>query len=78
MLDIGLGGGLSGIFVEGTMVSLGGSAVGVSFGTLGESVVQSGWTKTVGASRGALRAGAVGGFVVTLEKMREIFWMAAN
>ena len=34
--DTGLGGGLLGICAEGTMVTLSGNAVGVSFSTLGE------------------------------------------
>ena len=62
----------------GIMVTLGGNAVGVSLGTLGEGVGQSGWNTTVGEGRGALRAGAVGGLAVTLEKMWDSVWMAAN
>ena len=77
-MDTGLGGGLSGICSEGTMVTLGGNAIGVRFGTLGEGVGQSGWNTTAGEGRGALRAGAVGGLAVTLEKMWESVWMAAN
>ena len=60
------------------MVILGGNAAGVRFGTLRDGAGKSGWTTTVGAGRGALRARAVRGFVVTLDKMREIVWMAAN
>ena len=74
----GLGGGFSGICVAGTMVTLGGNAVGLSFGTLGEGAGQSVWNTTAGEGRGALRAGAVGGLAVMLEKMRESVWMAAN
>ena len=60
------------------MVTLGGSAVGVSFGTLGEGAGQSGWYTTAGVGLGALRAGTVGGLAVMLEKMRESVWMAAD
>ena len=73
-----LGGGLLGIFVAGTMVTLGGNVVGVSFGTLGEGAGQSVWNTTAGEGRGAFIAGAFGGLTMTLEKMRESVWMAAN
>ena len=73
-----LGGGLSGICADGTMVNLGGNAVGLSLGTLGEGAGQYGWKKTAGEGRGPLRSGAVGGLAVMLEKMRESVWMAAN
>ena len=73
-----LGGGLSGICVEGTMVTLGGSAVGIRVRTLGEGAGQSVWNMNAGEGRGALRAGSVGGIAVTLEKMLESVWMAAN
>ena len=76
--DTGLGGGLLGICAEGTMVTLGGNAVGASFGILGEGSGKSGWNTTAGESCAALRAGAVGGLAVTWEKMRESVWMAAN
>ena len=72
------GGGFSGVFDTGTMVTLGGNAFVVSSGTLGEGAGQSGWKKTAGAGRGGMGAGAVGGLAVTLEKMRESVWMAAN
>ena len=78
VMDKGLGGGLTGICDEGTMVTLGGNAVWVSFGTLGEGAGQSDWNTTTGEGRGALRAGAVGGLAVSLEKMREIVWVAEN
>ena len=78
LMDTGLGGGLLGVCAEGTMVTLGGSAVGVSFGTLEEGAGQHGWNTTAGAGRGALTAGAVGRLAVTLEKMWESVWMAAN
>ena len=64
-----LGGGLLGICVAGTMVTLGVSAVGVSVGTLGEGAGQSGWHTTAGVGRGALGSGAVGGLEVTSKKM---------
>ena len=76
--DTGLGGGLLGICAEGTMVTLSGNAVGVSFSTLGEGAGKSGWNTTSGEGRGALRAGTVGGLAVTLEKMRESVWMASD
>ena len=53
-LDTGLGGGLSDICAEVTMVTLGGNAVGVSLGTLGEGEGQYGWKMTAGEGRGAL------------------------
>ena len=62
----------------GRMVTLGGNAVWVSSGTLGEGAGQSGWKTTAGARRGALGAGDVGVLAVTLKKMRESVWMAAN
>ena len=43
LVDTCLGGGLSGIFAVGKMVTLGGNIVGVSSGTLGEGAGQSGW-----------------------------------
>ena len=73
VVDTGLGGGLLGICAEGTMVTLGGNAAGVSLGTLGESAGQSGWEKTAGEGRGALRAGAVGGLAAKLEKCGRVF-----
>ena len=74
----GLGGGLLGIYVEGTMVTFSGNAVWLSFGTLREGAGQSVWNTNAVEGRGALRAGAVGGLAVMLEKMRESVWMAAN
>ena len=74
----GLGGGLSGIWVAGTMVSLGVNVGGVSFGTLGEGAGQSVWITSAGEGRGAFRVGAVWGLAVTLEKMQESVWMAEN
>ena len=65
VVDTGWGGRLSVIFAAGTMVTLGGNAVGVSLVTLGEGSGQSGWKKTAGAGRGAIGAGAVGGLAVT-------------
>ena len=72
----GLGGRLSCIRVAGTMVTLGGNAVGVSFVTLGEGAGQSGWHTTAGMGCGTFGAGYVGGIVVTLEKIQESVWMA--
>ena len=74
----GLGVRFSGICVAGTMVTLGGNVVGVSFGTLGEGTGQSVWNTTAGEGLGPFRAGDVRGITVTLEKMRESIWMAAN
>ena len=73
-----LGGGLSGIWFAGTMVTLGGNVGGVSFGTLREGAGQSIWSMPAGEGRGAFRVGAVGGLALTLEKMRESVWMAVN
>ena len=73
-----LGGGLLGIWVAGTMVTLGGNVGGVSFGTLGEGAGKSVLSTPAGKGRGAFRVGAVGGLAVTLEKMRESVWMASN
>ena len=78
VMATGLGGGLSGICVTGTMVTLGGNIGGVSFGTLGEGAGQSVWSTPAGEGRGAFRVGAVGGLAVTLDKMRESDWMAEN
>ena len=61
-----------------SMITLGGNIVGVSFGTLGEGVGQSVWSTPVGEGRSDFRVGAVGGLTVTLKKMRENAWMAAN
>ena len=72
------GGGLSGIWVAGTMVTLGGDAGGVSFNTLGVGAGQSVWSTPAGEGRGAFGVGAVGGLTVTLEKLRDSVWMAAN
>ena len=78
MGDTGWVGGLSGVSDEGTVVTLGGSAVGGSLGTLGEGAGQSGWKATGGAGHGAMEAGDVGGIAVKLEKIRESVWMATN
>ena len=78
VMDTSLGGGLLGICAEGTMVTLGGNAVGVSFGTLREGAGKSCWKTTAGEGRGALRAVAIVGLAVTLDKMPESIWMAAN
>ena len=78
VMATGLGGVLSGIWVAVTMVTLGGNADGVRFGTLGEGAGQSVWSVPAGEGRGDFGVGAVGGLTVTLEKMRESVWMAAN
>ena len=78
VITTGLGGGLSGIWVAGTMVTLGGDAGGVSFGTLVEGAGQCVWSAPAGEGRGAFGVGAVGGLAVTLEKMQENVWMSAN
>ena len=77
-MDTGLGGELLFMCAAGVLGTLGGNAVGVSLGTLGEGVGQSGWNTTAGEVCDALRAGAVGVLAVTLEKIRESVWMAAN
>ena len=73
-----LSGGFSGIWVAGTMVSLGGNVGGVSFVTLGEGAGQSVSITPAGEGRGAFRVGDVGGLSVTFEKIRESVWMAEN
>ena len=67
-----------GIGAEGKMVTLGRNAVGVSLGTLREGAGQYGWKATAGEGCGALVVGAVGRLAVTLDKMRESVWIAAN
>ena len=78
VMATGLGGGLSGIWVAGIIVTLGVNVGGVIFGILGECAGQSVWSMPAGEGRGAFRVGDVGGLAVTLEKMRESVWMAAN
>ena len=78
VLAAGLGGGLWGICVEGTMVTIGGIAVGVRVGTLGEGAGQSVSNTTEGEGCSALRAVAVGGLTVAFDNMRESVWMEAN
>ena len=63
---------------RGKTVTLAESAVGGVLGTLREGAGKSGWTSAGGAGRDAMGAGAVGGIVVTLEKIQESAWMAAN
>ena len=75
-MTTGLGGGLSGIWVVGTMVTLGGNIGGVSFGTLGVGAGQSVWSTLAGEGCGAFMVGAVEGLSVTWEKMRVSVWMA--
>ena len=74
----GLGGGLSDICFAGTMVNLGGNAVGLSFGTIGEGAGQSVWITTSGEGRGAFREGYVRELAVTLDKIQKSVCMAAN
>ena len=78
VMGTGLGGGLSGIWVAGNMVTLSGNEVGVSVGTLGDVAGQSVWSAPAGAGHIAFGLGAVGGLSVKLEKMRESVWMASN
>ena len=69
VMGTGLGRGLSGVWVAGTMVILGGNAGGVSVGTLGDGAGQSIWSAPAGAGRSAFGVGAVGRLSVTLVKM---------
>ena len=69
VMATGLGGGFSGIWVVGTMVTLGGNAGGASFGTLVEGTGQSVWSASAGEGCGAFGVGSVGGLAVTFEKM---------
>ena len=78
VMGTGLGGGLSVIWVAGTMVTLSDNAGGVSIGNLGDGAGYSVWSAPAGAGRSAFGVGAVEGLSVTLEKMRESVWMAAN
>ena len=48
VMATGLGGGLSGIWVVGKMVTLGGNVGGMSFGTLKEGAGQSVWSAPAG------------------------------
>ena len=77
-MGTGLGGRLSGVRVAGTMVTLGDNEDGVSVGTLGDGAGQSVWSAPAGAGRSVFWALSVGGFYVTLEKMRESVWMSEN
>ena len=78
VMGTGLGWGLSGVRVAGTMVTLGDNAVGVSVGTLGDGAGQSVWSAPAGAGRGVFGVTAVRGFSVTLKKMYESVWIAVN
>ena len=78
VMGTGLGGGLSGVRVAGTMVTLGVNAGGVSVGTRGDGAGKSVWSAPAGAGRGVFGVKSVGGFSVTLENMRKSVWMAAN
>ena len=72
------GGGSLGVNTRGTIVTLRESAVGVRLSTLRDGAGKLGWTATRGAGRIAVGSGAVGGMAVTLEKMQESAWIAAN
>ena len=78
VMGTGLGGRLLGVRIAGTMVTLGDNADGESVGTLGDGAGQYIWSAPEGEGRGAFGACDVGGFSVTLEKMRESVWMAKN
>ena len=69
VMGTGLGGGLSGFWVTGTMVTLGGNAGGVSIGTLRDGTGQSVWSSPAGAGPSAFGVGAVGVLSVTLKNM---------
>ena len=77
-MGTGLGGGFLCVRFAGTMVTLGVNAGGVSIGTLRDDAGQSVWSAPAGASCGVLGITAVGGFLVTFEKMCESVCMAAN
>ena len=66
LMGTGLGGGLLGVRVAGTMVTLGDNAGGVSAGTLGDGAGQSVWSAPPGAGRVVFGVTAVGGFSATL------------
>ena len=70
-MGTGLGGRVTGVRVAGTMVTLGDNTGVVSVGTLGDGAGKSVLSAPAGASRGVFGEFAVGGFSVTLEKMRE-------
>ena len=78
VMSTGLGGVLSVFRVAGTMVTLGANAGWVSVGTLGDGVGQSVWSAPAGAGHSVFEVTAVGGFLVTLDKMRNSVWMVAN
>ena len=67
-----------GVNTGGTIVTLGEGAVGERLGTLGDGAGKLGWTSTEGAGRSVIGSVAVGGVAVTLEKMQESAWTAAN
>ena len=60
------------------MVTLGDNAGGVSVVTLGDGAGQYVWSAPAGVGRGVFGLTDVWGFSVTLEKMSESVWMAAN
>ena len=69
---------MSGVNTGGTIFTLGESSVGGGLGTLGDGAGKLVWTATGGAGRGTMGSGSVGGMAVTLEKIRDSAWMAAN
>ena len=78
VMGTGLGGELLGIWVAGTMVTLGVNSGGVSVGNLRYGAGQSIFSASAGAGRGAFGAGVVWVFSVTFEKTRKSVWIAEN
>ena len=78
VMGTGLGGELLCVRFASTMVTLGVNSGGVSVGTLRDGAGQSVWSAPAGASRVVFGVTAVGGFLVTFEKMRESVCMAYN
>ena len=60
------------------MVTLGDNPGGVNIGILRDRAGKSVWSAPAGAGRGVFGVKSVGGFSVTLEKMRQSAWMAEN
>ena len=78
VMATGLGGRLLGVRGVDNMVTLDDNAGGVSVGTLGNGAGQSVCSTPAGAGRGVFGAFSVGGFSVTLKKMRESVLMSEN
>ena len=74
----GLGGGFSCVRFAGTLVTLGGNAIGLIVGTLGDGAGQSVWSVPAGVSCGVFEVTAVGVLSVNFEKMYESVCKAAN